>query len=322
MTKIALFLATTGLLTGSARGNDSTAERAAGGLVLTRTDAIDMVSEDLFVSAGSVKVRYVFRNRTPADVRTTVAFPMPDDDLAQRNYADVAVPRDLATFVGGKAVKMSVERKAMARGRDHSALLAELGVPLTGDMDVQLDRLGRQERRRLIAAGLVVPEDGGDGMAGHLEQLWTVKETWHWDQVFPAGRDLVVEHRYEPGTGGSVGTDLAASDYRRSAEGKADVARYCADARFLAGVDRLAEQAGAAAAALPEYRVSYVLKTGANWRAPIGSFRLVVDKGAAENLISFCADGVRKISPTRFEVRRTNWRPDRDLNVLIVTPRG
>lgn len=188
-------------------------------------------------------------------------------------------------------------------------------------MDVQLDRLGRQERRRLLTAGLVVPEDGGDGMAGHLEPLWTVKETWHWDQVFPAGRDLVVEHRDVPGTGGSVGTDLAASEYRRSGEGKAYVARYCADARFLAGVDRLAEQAGAASAALPEYRVGYVLTTGANWRAPIGRFRLVVDKGAAANLISFCADGVRKISPTQFEVRRTNWRPDRDLNVLIVMPR-
>lgn len=116
MTKIAVFLAAAGLLTGSARANDSTAERAAGGLVLTRTDAIDMVSEDLYVSAELVKVRYVFRNRTAADVRTTVAFPMPDDDLAQRNYADVAVPTGFATFVGGRAVRSSVQRKAMVRG--------------------------------------------------------------------------------------------------------------------------------------------------------------------------------------------------------------
>jgi hypothetical protein len=29
---------------------------------------------------------------------------------------------------------------------------------------------------------------------------------------------------------------------------------------------------------------------------------------------------VRRISATRFEVRHRNWRPTRDLNILIVTP--
>jgi hypothetical protein len=45
----------------------------------------------------------------------------------------------------------------------------------------------------------------------------------------------------------------------------------------------------------------------------------VVDKGRADNLVSFCAEGVRRISPTQFEVRHRNWRPDRDLAVLLVT---
>ena len=53
---------------------------------------------------------------------------------------------------------------------------------------------------------------------------------------------------------------------------------------------------------------------------PKGStlFRLVVDKGKPDNLVSFCMDGVRKISPTQFEVRKTNFEPRRDLPVLIV----
>ena len=67
-----------------------------------------------------------------------------------------------------------------------------------------------------------------------------------------------------------------------------------------------------------EQRLRYILTTGGNWRAPIGRFRMVVDKGRADAIISFCADGVRRISPTQFEVRHTNWRPDRDLNILIV----
>jgi len=59
--------------------------------------------------------------------------------------------------------------------------------------------------------------------------------------------------------------------------------------------------------------------TGGNWAGPIGEFRLVVDKGDPSNLVSFCADGVKKISATEFEVRKKNFVPSKDLNVLILT---
>lgn len=320
MKKIAASIAAAWLVAAPADANDSTAETAAGGLVLTRTDAIDMVSEDLFVSAEQVRVRYVFRNRTAKAIRTTVAFPLPEVSLAEREYRDIAVPHDFVTVIDGKPVRMAVERKAMLAGKDHTALLASLKVPLSDDAGAAIDRLSKADRARLVAAKLAIPDDyRGEP---HLAPGWTVKETYHWEQVFPAGRDLIVEHRYVPGTGGSVGTALVLPDVRNGAEGKAYAERYCTDATFLSGVDRLARGAGNAEAALPEYRIGYVLKTGANWRAPIGRFRLVVDKGAAANLVSFCGEGVRKISPTQFEVRHQDWRPVRDLDILIVAPRS
>ena len=98
------------------------------------------------------------------------------------------------------------------------------------------------------------------------------------------------------------------------------IAKYCVDADFLGGVDRLLRAAPRDYRILPEQRIAYILTTGANWRAPIGDFRLVVDKGAPENIVSFCGAGIRKISPTSFEVRRSNWRPDKELDVLIVRP--
>jgi hypothetical protein len=70
---------------------------------------------------------------------------------------------------------------------------------------------------------------------------------------------------------------------------------------------------------LSETWVDYILTTGANWAEPIGEFRLVVDKGSSNNLVSFCGEGVRKISPTRFEIRRRNYTPTSDLSVLILT---
>jgi hypothetical protein len=79
-------------------------------------------------------------------------------------------------------------------------------------------------------------------------------------------------------------------------------------------------KAGGDYAYLPETTIGYILKTGANWRSPIRNFRLVVDKGSPDALVSFCGTGVRKISPTQFEMRRTNWRPTQDLKVLILSP--
>jgi hypothetical protein len=44
-----------------------------------------------------------------------------------------------------------------------------------------------------------------------------------------------------------------------------------------------------------------------------------VDKGDPSNLVSFCADSVKKISATEFEVRKKKFKPSKDLNVLILT---
>ena len=307
-----------------AAANDGIAEREAGGLVFRNTDAIDMLSEDLYVSADQIRVRYVFRNRTPRDVRVTVAFPLPDHDLREDFYGDTAYPRDFRTTVDGRPIAMQVEYRALWQGADHSDLLNRLGVPIMygagGDLEpivAALSALPAQERERLLALGLVEPFD--EPREGRLiSPLWTVREVWHREQVFPAGRDVVVEHRYRPGAGGSLGTGLISAELRRSESGRADIARYCIDDAFLAAIDRLARRG------TPEYvseqRVSYILTTGGGWASPIGDFRLVVDKGAPENIVSFCGESVRRISPTRFEMRRRNWRPDRDLHVLILRP--
>jgi hypothetical protein len=314
-------------LAAAALANDSTATTAAGGLVLTQNGDIDLISEDLFVSVEQIRVHYIFRNRAPRDVAVTVAFPMPDRDLAAMRESDVGYPSDFETAVSGRRVDAALERHAMLGGRDHTALLQRLRIPLapdaqgTGRIVAALTALPAARRAELRRLGLVdVDEsDRGRGMERRVVPLWTIRDTWHWQQVFPAGRDLIVDHRYRPGAGSSAGTPLAYPDYRRSADGRAEAALYCADAEFLAGLDRLV-QAGGEGTELPDYRIGYILTTGANWRSPIVNFRLVVDKGSYRNLVSFCEEGVRRISPTRFEVRHHDWRPTRDLNVLIVQP--
>jgi hypothetical protein len=305
-------------LAAPASANDSTAEHAAGGLVLTRTADIDMVSEDLFVSAGEIRVRYVFRNRSPREIRTLVAFPTPDRDRREERQMDVAYPSGFRTRVDGRPVVMKVERKAMFGGTDRTALLAGLGLSTDSGSEA-LDRLRPADKARLVKLGLAEADeyDAGRGWERHLAPAWTVKETWFWEQAFPVGRDLEVEHRYVPGTGGSVDSALGFRDFRATPEGRAMIRDYCVEPAFLAGLDRLRRRGST-----PEQRIGYILTTGGNWRSPIGEFRLVVDKGAPSNLVSFCGEGVRKISPTRFEIRRKNWSPDRDLRILIVQARA
>lgn len=333
MKKTILACALTALLALPVLAIDSTAELAAGGLVLTRTDAIEMRSEDLFISAEAVQVRYVFVNTSGKPVTTRVAFPMPDiggeyffeSDTAIPDREDPANILDFRTMVDGKPVAMAVEQRAIANGVDQSAWLKAHGIPLALHLDgvgARLDALPRAAQEEAMRLGLVTLEefDQGKGWEKHLTPAWILKTTFHWEQTFPAGTEVVVEHRYRPAVGGSVDTMVGSADWSTDDYAREMRQRYCIDDSFVAGVR--AGVRGAAPMGYTERRIAYVLKTGANWAKPIGDFRLVIDKGDTRNLVSFCASGVKKISPTRFEMRKTNWRPEQDLYILLLQPHG
>lgn len=330
MKTIALAVLAT-LLAAPALANDSTAELAAGGLVLTKTEAIEMRSEDLFISQEAVQVRYVFVNTSGAPVTTRVAFPMPDIGGEEFFYSDNSIPNredptnllDFRTTVDGRAVTMAVEQKAVARGVDRTDWLRGHGIPLALHLDgivAKLDAMPQAVKDEALALGLVTRDeyDAGKGWESHLSPAWVLKTTFHWEQSFAPGAEVVVEHSYRPAVGGSVGTMVGSPGYMADAEGAAERARYCIDSAFLGAVERAKK--GRDYPPFTETRIAYVLKTGGNWARPIGNFRLVIDKGAPENLVSFCARGVKKIGPTRFEVRKTNWRPENDLSILILKP--
>lgn len=314
-------------LASAALANDSTATVGAGGLVLEKTESIAMESEYLYVSADEVRVRYIFRNLSARPVTTVVAFPMPPRRMSDEYGGDVAYPSDFRTTVDGEPVKAALERKAVVAGTDHRARLAALKVPIAPDSINEtikaMDALPAAAKAELIRLGLAGEEewdDDGRGMTKHLIPLWTVEDKYWWTQTFPAGHEVRIDHRYVPGAGGSVESFIAFPEYRGTTEAKATIAKYCVDAATIAAVDRRRNK-GLEGPLMPQRTVEYILTTGANWARPIGDFRLVVDKGKPGNLVSFCGEGVRKTSPTQFEMRKRNWRPTRDLDVLILEPR-
>ena len=64
--------------------------------------------------------------------------------------------------------------------------------------------------------------------------------------------------------------------------------------------------------------LSYVLSSGANWAGPISTFKLIVDKGSTDNLVSFCGQGVKKTGPTTFEMDLDGFLPEKDLDFLFI----
>ena len=320
--KLALAALAAACLATPGSANDSVASMGTGGLVLGRTDGIVMRSEDLFVSAREIRVRYRFFNRTDRDIATIVAFPLPD--IVGGSEGDVALsdPGQLAftTTVAGRRVATNVEQKAMLGDVDRTGLLRGLGVPLSPYDPATpgaLAALPRQQIDMLVEMGLIEDRTWTQAGTAHVEfkALWTLRTTHYWTQVFPAGRELGVDHRYVPAIGGSAGSAFGDPELMETEWFNETATTYCADEAFAAAAARKR----ARGEYLTETWIDYVLTTGANWAEPIGEFRLVVDKGSPRNLVSFCGEGVRRISPTRFEMRRTNFVPDTDLRVLILS---
>lgn len=313
-----------------ARANDSSVELAVGGVTFTPSADVSMEQESLTITPQTVTVAYRFVNQTRAPVTLAIGFPLPDIDLSDRDV-DYAIPGadpvnfvDFRTKVDGKPIKFDVVQRARFGGRDVTATVRAAGLPLAligGDTQQRIAALDPQTRAGLIDAGILVgvgSDERGDPLYG---PAWTLSTTFTRKQVFPPGQAVNVEHRYRTSLGASQDTVLRKA--LRDGDGVADmIARYrkdyCLPEDFFRGVDKIAGSDPTNAAKLQERRIAYVLKTGANWAGPIKNFRLVVDKGRPDRLVSFCFENVKKISPTAFEANLENFTPSQDLKILLV----
>jgi hypothetical protein len=281
----------------------------------------------------------VFHNTAAKDVTITVAFPMPDV-TTEGVDDDITIPTEdptnllgFSTSVNGQPVHAQVEQKALKGGVDQSAFLKSLHIPLAPHLkstnDI-LDKLPKATQAKLIKMGLAIEDDYdvGHGMEHHIDATWTLKTTFYWQQLFPAGGDLDVRHQYQPSVGGTAQTMWGTSDYAKlDPDYAAEAKKYCVDADFLAAAAKMqnaaqaAENKGGEGKFDSEERIEYILSTGANWAAPIGDFKMTIDKGSADNLVSFCGTGVVKIAPTQFQVHYTDYTPTREVAILLLVGR-
>jgi hypothetical protein len=311
-----------------ASANDTMAELKTGGLIFVRSDVVAMEKEDLYISPDEVRVAYVFRNTSDEDVEAIVAFPMPA--ISGNPYSDVAVPDsqsdnflNFSVDVDGRGIRPELEQKAFAAEIDVTGALVAARVPLNPyaeDTYQAIERLPQATRDDWVARGILYREsyDDGSGWQEHDMPYWSMRSTYWWRMNFPAGEPVDVRHRYQPSVGGTSGLNFFYDGKVQGPVYEEYKVKYCLDDSIVRAVERTAKQTPEGWPPYWENWISYILKTGANWSTTIHDFRLVIDKGEAGNLVSFCGTDVKKIGPTTFEMRAQDFYPDRDIDILLL----
>jgi hypothetical protein len=333
------------VLTAPASANDGFGGMSSTGLTFSETDAVAMEEEDLFIGLDRIKVDYVFRNVTDDDVTGEVIFPLPPLSLGYLMDSDWNLPEDrdrenLLNFkavVDGQEVPVAIDRLAVipppseedqplslqydTPGRDVTADLERLGIPLSLDQYKVVEALqGLDAAAKAEATKLGLADFGDDGASpGYVYPNWSVVLRYHWTQTFPAGQIVKISHEYENRSPGSLyGWSDPPEDYAA-----AEVAQYCIDAGTSKAMEKALNWTGKDGQVYSggwAVYIGYVLRTANSWSGPIGKFRLTIDKGKPGNVVSLCADGIRKTGPTTFVMEKTDYVPVRDLEILVVAP--
>ena len=316
-------------VSGSAsRGNDSTVELAVGGLNFTKSSDVSIESEDLSIDPRKIDVKYRFLNQGAAPVTLTIGFPLPEIDLSDPdlNYAFPANHSEnfvgFRTQIDGKPVSFQVQQRALLGQKDVTQMVKSAGLPVLLIAGNALKSLDPVKAKALLDAGLLVLAGNDAEGKPLLQPGWSVRTVYVRKQTFPPGKEVIVEHQYKTSVGTSPDTILRRA-VRESLGMRAELAKYqadyCLSPEFLNNIDTFAGKEAANVNKVREQRISYVLKTGANWAGPIKSFRLRIDPGGPGKLISFCASGETRLLGQSIEVHAKDFLPQKDLKILIIS---
>ena len=320
-----------------------------------------MVKERLTISPKKIDARYTFRNVTDHPVELMVAFPLPVIDYSRLNphgpYINIPNSHnanfvDFKTIVDDQPVKTRVETKALLGDKDISNDLKSVGIkywiPGNGtdygvmddhnaknlqankeqrlDAIKQVQALSKNAQQQLIKLGAL--ENGPPEDDVYPFPKWRLVTLYYWTQVFPPGKDVIIQHTYKPISTMSEGFHIETFDLKtnkflpvqmmgtadaRYPKGAENLKQYCMTDSFYAGAKKKP--------GFQTHDIDFILKTANAWHKPIGEFTLVLQTDAPENLVSICMDKLKQTSPTTFEVTKYNFAPAEDLKVFFLVKR-
>jgi Domain of unknown function (DUF4424) len=298
---------------------------AAGGLELIKNDQVRMVSEVLRIAPRLVEVDYVFENTGARDVTTLVAFPLPELEPVSQVPVNIPFPRTanpvgFQAWIDGREIKPDMDVQAFSQAGEITAELRRLAVdPIDPEI---LDPKRPELKKAILGMHLLYDDD---------IPAWSVKVSFHWQQTFPAGKQVTVRHRYRPIYGSHytvIDDSIGDFDVLKDSIKKSDLGgQWCYDQSFNVAELRLLDRQRKAwisnkalGSEILYENVQYVLKTGANWHGPIGRFELQIDKAAAD-LVSTCPiPGLRlQHAPYGFNAVASDYTPSSNLDIIFVS---
>jgi hypothetical protein len=292
------------------------------------TDTIAIDSETIAIGPEWVSIAYRLSNQTAAPANLALMVPLPQLDFSDPDVTWAIPGSDPINFVD---LSMKIENKpapfvfsqvAHLNGRDVSTALRQNNLALipVGTFDNQLLALTPDLKMRLAQAGLLA-QVGNDVQGNPLFfPTWSVDTNATKTVSFAPNQSMLLELRYRASVGTSPDTFL-----RRPLRTEAGLANqvqryrssYCIDDAFYNGLDKLAAAVEANSSKLRERRIYYRLTEGLPNR-PIKEFRLIVDKGRPDWIVSFCVDNLKRTSATTFEMRAVDFVPNQDLRILMI----
>ena len=264
-----------------AGANDSNRALAAGGLVPEKSGVIAIASEDLSIAPTKITVAYQFRNLSDRPQHVLVAFPFAKAEVG--GDVEASIPWDDPTRI--------FKFELRVRGQPQ---------PVTYRIRY-LDRAGQDVTAAAEAEGIRPSRLRYDGP--HPD--WSVHYEAFWEQDYAPGEEVLVEHRYTPIAGNAFSPPFART-MRKS---------FCAGESMI----RRAYPEGTARSS-PFFAINlqYILQTAKSWAGPIRRFHLTIENPLRDAQVALCGLPLHRVAPGRWEMRATNFVPDRDIDLLML----
>jgi hypothetical protein len=292
---------------------DTTTELSAGLVVFAAAGLVATDAETITLSREAVNVTTTLQTTDNREHDISMAFALPDIDMAVLDGAIVSVlgydANNPANFIGfwarvdGKPVSISVEQRALALGLlDVTALLQRHAIPLyplTVDVADTLTALPPDTRNDLATKGVAHFNDG------QFEPLWTLKTLFHWRQRLLATKPIKLNYGYRPVSGSSPWTaDTAASLTER----------FCVDPTTASDLTRRVETGIAVTAQWVHFQPG----TAGHVRGPVGTIAFTIEKPSVNTLVSTCRDTFRANAEGSLEFKANNHLIEDDVLVAFI----
>ncbi|EPS0029324.1 DUF4424 family protein [Escherichia albertii] len=289
--------------------NDSAVGEDNGTLIFLKQNNISMAKERLLIAKDRINVDYVFINHSPHDITVPVAFPMPA--LGENNVGDRSV--GIANFklsVNGKPVKTQsrwLAKRLNGQNKtqeDVTEILLHSGWTMAQWLDYVHGIRDPSETPPLP------PEWFKNGYL-QIE----IQQYFIWQQYFPAGKEIIIHHSYTPSASGGEPNNLESI---LSNENYGDKCLTPATRKALKQLDvGIKDRNEDGSADIDWNNLSYILKTGANWKdGIIGDFTLRIHKNSESEVIVPCfSSPLKQIDPLTLEFTQKNFKPTENLDI-------